>query len=210
MRDDAAALRYFRTLASKGDVKAMYECGMMYLEGKGTSKDAEQALKYFRQASEKGDVEASFKCGELEKDKAQAAKYYKIAADRGNVKAAKIYLGLNEQGIVRNQAETPEKYLKLLAEKGDGDAMLALGRLSKEPKEALGWYEKSAAKGNTAAKAYLALLYADGKEVRKDSRKALELAKSAAEKKELAAMTLLGRMYYEGDGVEKSAARRTA
>ena len=84
--------------------------------------------------------------------------------------------------------------------------MLALGRLSKEPKEALGWYEKSAAKGNTAAKAYLALLYADGKEVRKDSRKALELAKSAAEKKDLAAMTLLGRMYYEGDGVEKSAA----
>ncbi|RXZ65954.1 tetratricopeptide repeat protein [Pelagerythrobacter rhizovicinus] len=51
------------SLAEKGDPKAQYHLGMMYLTGTSVEQDQERAVEYFKMAAELGDPLASYKLG---------------------------------------------------------------------------------------------------------------------------------------------------
>lgn len=52
-------------LAQKGDVKAQYDVGNMYLKGQGTARNAREAFEWFSKAAEQGYSRAEYKLGYL-------------------------------------------------------------------------------------------------------------------------------------------------
>lgn len=69
--------------------------------------------------------------------------------------------------------------------------------------EAIKWYKKAAENDNMHAKHNLAVLYFEGKGVKKNTKKAFELCLDAAEAGHLGAQTHLGICYQQGIGVKK-------
>lgn len=52
-------------LAQKGDVKAQYDVGNMYLKGQGTARNPKEAFEWFSKAAEQGYSRAEYKLGYL-------------------------------------------------------------------------------------------------------------------------------------------------
>jgi TPR repeat protein len=75
-------------MAERGDVKAQYELGLLYFNGKkGVPKDNAKAAEWFRKATEQGHTEAKDYLA-----KAEAERIAKVEADRKAAKAKK-YMG---------------------------------------------------------------------------------------------------------------------
>ena len=64
-RDAAAALACWREAASRGDVDAMYNVGVMYNDGDGIERCVAKALTWFGEAAKRGDAEAAAWCARL-------------------------------------------------------------------------------------------------------------------------------------------------
>jgi len=106
------------------------------------------------------------------------------------------------------------KHLLAEAEKGDPDAMFALGWMylkgdgvEEDKAKARRLWEKAAEKGLPEAMFNLGLMYAKGVGVKEDKAKAREWWEKAAEKGLPEAMFSLGVMYYTGGGVEVDKAK---
>ncbi len=52
------AVKWFRKAARQGYPKAQFNLGMMYLDGRGVSRDVDEAIKWFRRASKQGHAKA--------------------------------------------------------------------------------------------------------------------------------------------------------
>jgi TPR repeat protein len=111
----------------------------------------------------------------------------------------------HDEYVVKNQKVWNE--LSSLATQGDAIALLTLGYIHEDynhEKEAFGYYQNAAAKGNIDAKRNLGIMYATGRGgVRKDYSMAFKLIKEAADRGDAKAQSDLGTMYTFGDGVEK-------
>ncbi len=88
--DYATALREFRPLAERGDVKAQFILGVMYANGQGVPQDYAEAVKWYRKAAEQGNAEAQHDLGLMygeglgvPQDYARAVKWYRKAAEQG-------------------------------------------------------------------------------------------------------------------------------
>lgn len=101
--------------------------------------------------------------------------------------------------------------LRKRADGGETEAMIALGAYhageahpsDSTPRnldEAIGWYEKAAAKGSASAMTSLGFLY---QARRQDAAKAAEWLRKAAENGDAAAMATMGRLHTQGRGVAK-------
>lgn len=99
-QDFATAAKMFQIAASRGNIRAQYNLGFMYDEGKGVIQDYVEAVRW-----------------------------YKMAALQGHI-AAQINLGLmysEGRGVVKNYKESVRWY-KLASQQGDSDAQYNLGR----------------------------------------------------------------------------------
>ena len=76
--------------------------------------------------------------------------------------------------------------------------------VSKDEKEAVVWYGKSAAHGNSAAQFNLGVLYENGRGTKIDYTKANELYRKASAQGDPLAIGNLGMLYMRGQGVKEN------
>lgn len=176
----AKALRGYKILAEKGDLRAINCLGRAFLSGRGGSaQDAKQAFECFQKAAELGLVDAianvgfCYKNGRgVEIDMENAKKYYREAAE------------LKSPWAMRAIADC------CLAEQDFEEAAL--------------WYERGVENGEIYAMENLAKLLDEGKGTEKDIERATELYRRAADLGNVAAMNAMAERYVEGKGVERN------
>lgn len=137
--------------ARNGNMKAQFNMGVMYDEGKVVEENDKKAIYWYKQAADLGFAPAQMSLGEMyqkglgvKKDFGNAMKYYQSSADQGNVEA-QLTLGLIFQ------SET-------------------LGLFNEEV--SANWFRLAAKQGNTLGMTRLGAKYADGRGVEKDLIKA--------------------------------------
>ena len=126
-----------RLAAGQGDVKAQFNLGTIYDEGKeGVEQDDKEALKWYRLAAEQGDVEAQFNVGQmfrrgrgiLKPDFQEAIRWYRRAAEQGH-EESQVNLGglyfIGKGGIPRDEVHA-YKWTALAAAQGNEEASKTL------------------------------------------------------------------------------------
>jgi TPR repeat protein len=93
--------------AYEGNTEAQFNLGVLYLEGTGVERNAEQARTWFMKAAEKNHVLAQYNLGHMalsgmgsEKNIQEAIKWWKLAAEGGHFQAQfnygrALYLGID-------------------------------------------------------------------------------------------------------------------
>jgi TPR repeat protein len=167
-RDYAAALREFRPAAERGHARAQYYLGLMYLQGRGVSRDEAEAEKWFRMAAEQGDRSALASLAMM----ARSQEGSKSARDD---KAARIDKATPSEEATRSDTEAAEPPERLAAERGDAQAQIKLAAMYEEGRgvakdlaEAARWYRLAAEQGHAKAQNILGVLYAEGQGVARD------------------------------------------
>ena len=228
--------------AKEGDPIAQYKLGEMYHKGKGCEQNYGKAFEWYKKAAEQGNVDACREIGHLYmisgrfKNYKLAFKCYNYAAAQGDVKA-QFFLGemyFNGDGVKKDEAKASYWHkkafdgIKKLAEQGDSDAQLCLGKIygrevngvKGDANQEIKWAELAAGQGNIEAQFYLGNTYFSSSILEKmkgDKAKASTLYRKASnwyEKafdgiKKLAeqgvsdAQFRLGDMYRVGKGVER-------
>lgn len=162
--DFKTALKEFQEDAEKGDPESQNRIGLLYWEGKGTTKDCNEAMKWFQRAAEKGHAEAQLHIGEMyqggegvKSDYAEALKWYRKAAEQGNAEGqwAMFFMYGNGCGVPIGTIES-RKWLRKAAEQGHVGAQLqmgvdfwqGLGGVEKDPVQAYLWLSLAAASGD--------------------------------------------------------------
>ena len=190
--DYETALRLLRAPADEGNADAQLLLGIMYQDGEGVLKDAEQAAQWIRKAAEQDNATAEFALGVMylramgvPKDEAAAVRWLEKAATR--VPPAQFTLAKfhEENG---NYAEAL-KWYRLLAGQGDADSQNDVGHfyetgrgVTQNYAEAAHWYRLAADQGNAEAQNNLGSLYAEGRGVPHDDVQAyMWFALSAAQ-----------------------------
>lgn len=161
------------------NVLAIYNLGCMVYSGRGTSQNIAQAYELFKSCvdsnsnqREKVYAESCYYIGSILSENYRNYKesysYFLEAANNGDFAVAWYNLGwLTEKRYGENFSSNSEKdnqamqYYKKAANKGDTDAMDAVGRLYASYNmldEARPWLEKAASMGNEQAKKRLRLL----------------------------------------------------
>ena len=166
--DSAEAAKWYQKSAAQGYALAARNLGYRYRDGNGVAADGKVALQWFRKAADGGNADAENEVGVayfkgidgLTADPAEAMRWYQKSAAHGNIDAARNlgYLYRNGIGVAADGKVALQWYRKA-ADAGDafseneiGVAYLkGIGGLTADPVEAVRWFQKSAAQGNTAA-----------------------------------------------------------
>jgi uncharacterized protein len=92
--DYATAAKGFQILADRGNARAQFFLGEMYLNGNGIKRDYAQALRWARAAAEQGSAEAQYTLGGMyelgqgvPQDYVQAHVWYGLSASSGDEQA---------------------------------------------------------------------------------------------------------------------------
>jgi TIR domain/Sel1 repeat len=183
-KDYAAAMRFSREAADRGDPIGQRQVGFLHLNGLGVAKDYSEAARWYRLAADQGDAIAQTDLGILyeqghgvQRDYIEALRLFLKAADHGNGLAA-INIGMFHQ----NGWGIPIDY-----------------------DEARRWYEKAAARGAPAAQAHLGLLYQNGWGVVQDDGQAVRRYRFSADQGSPYGEFMLGLRYVNGRGVPRDA-----
>lgn len=88
-KDYATAFREWKAAAEKGQAKAQFNLGMLYLKGQGVGKDPQLAFRWLRSAADQGNAEAQFQVGQIREkgvgmapNYADAKHWYELSAKR--------------------------------------------------------------------------------------------------------------------------------
>ena len=120
--DYKTAFKLWLPLAEQGDVKAQYNLGNMYVNGRGVKQDGFEAVKWYRKAAEQGLANAQFNLGVMyyeggrgvKQDYFEAVKWYRQAAEQGYAQA-QFMLGalyLLGKGVQVNKSLAKEWFSK--------------------------------------------------------------------------------------------------
>jgi TPR repeat protein len=157
--DYAGAMRIWHELGEAGDVRAIYNLGVLFDLGQGIAPDPARAAIYFQHAAQAGHVRAMSNYGRLleqgrgvQKNEEQAAYWFQKAAE-GGLAEAQYNLGL-------------------MYERGGG--------VAKSDRDAAAWYSRAAAGGQSSALERLGLFYRDGRGVPHNATRATLLLYGAA------------------------------
>ncbi|HVY71804.1 MAG TPA: tetratricopeptide repeat protein, partial [Verrucomicrobiae bacterium] len=137
-KDLAEAAAMYRTAAEKGDTKAQFKLGLLYLKGEGVPQDFVEAVRWLRKAAEAGDAMVQYQLAVFyEKgrgvppDLDEAARWYKKAADQGLAIAQHKLSSLQEKAaaVAAPGATTSADGFLLAAQQGVSDAQLKVGMM---------------------------------------------------------------------------------
>lgn len=147
-------------LAQKGDVKAQYDVGNMYLKGQGTARNAKEAFEWFSKAAEQGYSRAEYKLGYLyqtgtgvDKSLDKAYSWLKKSAQKdytpamfylGNFYASRAdydsaltwYTRADEKGYHPAQAEIPKMKAQIAKARAESAQAAAAAQVAAAPKAA--------------------------------------------------------------------------
>ncbi len=211
-------VRWLERAAAVGYTPAEFSLGMAYAYGDGVPTDDSVAVDWYRRAAEKGDVEAQSSLGwrylhgvTLPKDEAQALLWMRRSAAQGNTLSMR-----NLVSSLRARTDPPSKdealvWIKRLAESGNAAYQSLLGRLyigdmpefgtrHLDDAEALRWWRKAAAQGESGAEVALGNIYSAGRGVSADAAQAIHWYERAAGRGDKAADLNLARAYLFGRG----------
>jgi TPR repeat protein len=103
--DYKTALKIWRPLADKGNVRAQLTLADMYDKGQGVLQDYKEALKWYRLAAEQGDALAQLNLGYMHRrgrgvaqDDKEAVRLYRLAAEQECAPAQYFIGGMYEGG----------------------------------------------------------------------------------------------------------------
>ncbi len=168
--DYATALKEFKPLAEKGNLKAQLSLGLMYQYGTGVTKDSEKAIVWLLKAAEGGDKIAQSWLGiqymsgnGVPLDNQKAFKWISRAAEQGHA-GSQDMLGImyeSGKGVDKDYKKSFE-WRKRAAMQNDPQAQFSLGIMyqlgqgvKKDLKEAVKWLKKSAGLGYPDAIKYI-------------------------------------------------------
>lgn len=208
-RNAGKAAACYKKAAKSGNVRALYNLGVLYLRGDGVSRNAEEAFGYFSQASQKHHLGALYNLGYCyekgvgtQSDAVKARACYEKAALGGYGNAQYAYACFNEGGIGgKTDTAAAAKFYKRAAKNGVTGALVSLGLMygdgrgvEKDRSKARRCFEEAAAKGDvTGLYNYGCILRDDG-----DMRGAADAFGKAAEKDFLPALYNLGVLAEDG------------
>ena len=112
--------------AKKGDIKAQYKLGVMYIEGDVLEKNPSEALRWLRSAAERNHLGAQLKLGELlyrgvdlDRDYVESAMWYRKAAEQGHPSAQYLLGNMYRKGVGLNKSKTKaQQWYRKAAEQG--------------------------------------------------------------------------------------------
>lgn len=170
MQNYAEAFKLFQRAADQGSAAAQSNLGYMYLNGQGMPKNDASALAWFKKAADKGNTTAI-----------EAIEAYRKKAALGDA-IAQTNLGVmysNGHGSIKSYAEIMKTYSKNLS---------TLQDLS----EALRWFQRAAAQGNSIAQLNIGLMYQKGLGVIQNDSESRKWMLLAAEQGNASAQYLMG------------------
>lgn len=201
--------------AEEGNITAMEELGMLYLNGdeeQDVDPDPEKGVYWFRKVAEAGDATAMFNLGlhyakghGVVRDFAKAAEWMKKAADNGDEDATTSYemyskasenLKKAEAGDAAAQAEMAKLFTQI------GGSLDQFGS-GNDYQEAFKWAKKSADQGNLEGMYCLALCYEHGRGTRMSPSKAVSTYEKAAKQGHAPSQWNLAVCYLNGNGVQR-------
>lgn len=221
LQDKAAAVRWYRKAARKGNIYAQYCLGNAYFDGDGVQQDPSEAIKLYKNSAKRGCVFAQYNLaccyadGEgVKKDNVEAVKWYKKAAEQGYAEAqynlACCYA--DGEGVKVDKTEAVE-WCKKAAERGLSEAQFNLGNcyrngdgVNEDRVEAINWYMRAAEQGCVDAQFVLGNCYRLGDMVKEDKFEAMKWYRKAAEQGLPKAQYNLALCYYYGDGIKEDKA----
>jgi uncharacterized protein len=220
--DFARAYPAFLRLARSGSAAAQFELAGMLIRGKGVKKDEPQAADWCLRAAQQGYVPAECQLGRLYEDgigvpddMKEAVHWLQLANSHGSARAAYELSGIcmAEPGGPAGGEKDFLIYLQLACDRGNIDAMEHLGDLYRngqigtaakvDKKNALKWYQKAEAGGDTEAIFKAALILDQGGNGVISDKKAAAAAYERALKLGLnysGAAIRLSEMYHFGEG----------
>lgn len=182
-KDSAArkqGLGFLLQAAGQNHSGAMFEAGLAYARGRGTSRDYVRAASWFEKASAMGNAGAQFNLGYM---------YYAGVGIPGNDAKAMHYLMLAaKQDIARAQSLVGE-----LFQTGRGTSV--------NYREAAHWYQQAADKNDFAGINNLGVMYRQGWGVDQNYQKAIRLFMRGAELGDDMALYNLGYAHQHGLGM---------
>lgn len=212
------AFELFRTLAEKGNARAMYFLGEYYVQPYGhVAKDNEEGKRWRKKGYELGDVLSALnmayslpkKSEERSDIFAQMFEPTLRLAESGDVYAQNELsdLYLNGYGTAQNEKEG-YRWLKKSAETGFWRSIDKIGDfyykgqlVEQDYNAAIQWYQKGMDKGYARSYLNMAYCYYYGNGVSEDNSKALELFTKSYELGCGEAANMVGVMYNKGYGV---------
>ncbi len=176
-------------LAKQGDPQAQGWLGRRLYFGEGCPRDHDRGLEWIKKAADNGHSDAQFILGDIAygmEEREEAVRWWMLA---GTAKHPKALFWL---GVLCLEGTPPDHgqaalYFDEAAEKGNEEAMTALGRLyqagggpvKQSYSRALKWFKKAAAQGDALAMRHLAVLYREGLGTDADEAKATECLRKA-------------------------------
>jgi TPR repeat protein len=204
--------------ANAGDVSAMAELGIRYLDGaNGASKSPTDAKTWLERAAEQRHADAAYQLGRLlyygapglAPDQKKGIDWIQKADSYGSG-AAPNFLGYlyGAEGLQKDEKKAVELFERGAARE-DSNAMAGLGfmyhagrgGLKQDDTQAVIWYRRAADAGNPRGMANLGLQYIDGTGgLAQDDAKAASWFRKAADAGDAIGMRTLGYMYHAGRG----------
>ncbi len=157
-----AAIQQWREAAVRGDAVAQFNLGVVYGEGKGVARNAEEAARWYRKSAEQGNAAAQNNLGTLylqgqgvTQDVTEAERWYRKAAAQSYVPA---YMSLGDIAERSGNSKVAGRCYQRAADLGDALAAFKLGGLydrglgvTMDKSQALEWYKKAADQGHREA-----------------------------------------------------------
>lgn len=212
--DDAFEL--FKTLAEKGNARAMYFMGEFYAYGYGHVVECDEEAKMWRQkGSELGDTLSLLNVAySMNEDSAESQEIFdKIfdsvlqLAESGDVYAQNELVDLYKYGY--GCKKDVDKYYLWLKKSADFGYWRSMDELADyynnkdQDEEAIKWYRKAADLGCASALNSLGLYYDNGYGTEKDKNEAFCFYMKAAEGGNMEAMYNVAYCYHRGSGISK-------
>ncbi|WP_025198489.1 MULTISPECIES: peptidoglycan-binding protein [unclassified Brucella] len=127
-----------REAAAKGDMRALFEIGNRYMEGRGVAANVKEAAKWYQLAADHGFAPAQYRIGSfnekglgMARNLEKAKNWYQLAADQGNASAMHnlaVLFATGTNGTPDNAAAV--RWFTEAAELGVKDSQYNLGILA--------------------------------------------------------------------------------
>jgi len=211
---ESDAARWLLALAEQGDIKAARCLGVAYRSGRGVSQNPAEAAKWWSVATENGDIssdrdevgilyhalggdaQSQWELGRRYWARikfTETLNWYRLAAEQGHTQAQWgmcSVLSSTLSGLPKNEADAEAaKWMKILAGKGDLDAMRMLGDafrygrgVTHDMVEATSWWRTAAEKGDLLSAAWLGSIYNEGEGLAPDRDEAMRWFKAAGDR----------------------------
>ncbi len=200
--DYIAAVKIWRPLAKRGDVRAQWILGIMHEDGQGVARDLVQAHMWYNVAAANGHQKArrmrdtlaeNMTLSEVVKAQEQANDW-QTGHPQGMALARPPDLsGLNHRALA-----------------GAGEAQFKLGEIydigqgaTQDFAKSLKWYDRAAQQGHAAARRSLGIMFHRAKGVAQNYPEAAKWLRLAADQGDGEAQVILGGMHEQGQGMAR-------